>query len=94
MRLINRYTEKLLNRLFFRNYSHNLLWELQIRARNESADYITKNMPRAMIWQSSRDIISHGINESKNSGLIGGCGVASGGTINNISSLVPKNQLV
>lgn len=94
MRFINRYSEKLLNRLFFRNYSHNLLWELQIRARDESVDYITKNMPRAMIWQSSRDIISHGIDESNNSGLIAEFGVASGGTINIISSLVPKNQLV
>jgi len=94
MRIISRFSEKLLNRLFFRNYAHNLFWEMQVRSRNESVDYILKNMPNAMIWHSAKEIISHGIEESQNEGLIAEFGVASGGTVNIISSLISKNKTV
>jgi hypothetical protein len=57
-------------RIFYRYYSQNLLYELQIRARNEAVDYIQGNMNDAMIWESQKDIINHAKRESSENGLV------------------------
>ena len=83
--------ERFFRRFFYKYYSQNLLYELQIRARNEAVDYIQENMSDAMIWETQIDIMRHGISSSDINGLFLEFGVATGKSINLISSLVSKN---
>ena len=61
--------ERFFRRFFYKYYSQNLLYELQIRARNEAVDYIQENMSDAMIWETQIDIMRHGISSSDINGF-------------------------
>ena len=40
--------------IYYKYYAQNLLYELQIRARNESVDYIQENMKDAVIFDNQK----------------------------------------
>lgn len=44
--------QRLMRRIIYKNYGRNLLYQLQLRALNEAADYAQANMPEAMIFES------------------------------------------
>jgi hypothetical protein len=94
MKQRKRLIERLVRRIFYRYYSQNLLYELQIRARNEAVDYIQGNMNDAMIWESQKDIINHAKRESSENGLVAEFGVATGKSVNLIASLFADDQTV
>ena len=44
--------EAFVRRLYYKYFSQNILYELQIRARNEAVDYVQKNMNDAVIFEN------------------------------------------
>ncbi len=86
--------QRLLDRFFYKYYARNLLYELQMRARSESADFVQTEMPEAQIFRTHRDIIHFAINNSPTDGLFLEFGVATGNTISEIASIVPGGTTV
>ena len=50
----NRLAERLVRKFFYKYYARNLLYELQIRARASSVDYIEANMAEAMLYPNRK----------------------------------------
>ena len=46
--------EAFVRRLYYKYFSQNILYELQIRARNEAVDYVQKHMNDAVIFESQK----------------------------------------
>ena len=86
--------QRLLNRFFYKYYARNLLYELQMRARSEAADFVQAEMPEAQIFQTHRDIIHFAVKNSASDGLFLEFGVATGNTIGEIASSAPTGKTV
>tara|TARA_Y100000052_G_scaffold27554_2_gene36269 strand:- start:12411 stop:13133 length:723 start_codon:yes stop_codon:yes gene_type:complete len=82
-----------LRRIVYKNYGHNLLYQLQLRALNESVDYVQANMPEAMIYESFTDYLRAAIKEAPADGQILEFGVAGGNSIRKIAALAPNRQV-
>ena len=48
--------EAFVRRLYYKYFSQNILYELQIRARNEAVDYVQNNMNDAVIFESQKAV--------------------------------------
>ena len=86
--------ESLVRRLYYKYFSQNILYELQIRARNEAADYVQKNMNDAVIFESQKEIIKYAIQNCAQKENYLEFGVATGRSINIIASFVPDSAKV
>lgn len=86
-------TERLVRRFFYKYYARNLFYELQLRARKSSADYVEKNMPDVVIFWHLRGILQYCMTESPDSGLVLEFGVAGGKSINIIADLVGGREV-
>tara|TARA_Y100001936_G_scaffold254034_1_gene323868 strand:+ start:28356 stop:29042 length:687 start_codon:yes stop_codon:yes gene_type:complete len=86
--------QRLLDRFFYKFYARNLLYELQLRARSEAADFVQAEMPEAQIFSAHRDIILFAIKNSAPDGLFLEFGVATGNTMGEIASGVPNGKTV
>ena len=58
-----RLTERLFRRVYYKYFARNLLYELQIRARASSADYVEAHMSEAIIFERHPNILQYGIEE-------------------------------
>ncbi|MEM7653494.1 MAG: TylF/MycF/NovP-related O-methyltransferase [Pseudomonadota bacterium] len=74
------YTERLIRRIYYKYFGRNVFYELQIRARNEAADYISNHLHTAVIYERNNDMLRDGIRDCVD-GAILEFGVASGGSI-------------
>lgn len=79
------FSERLVRRFFYKYYARNLLYELQLRARRTSADYVEARMQDAIIFSSLREILEFCVERASAEGLILEFGVAGGGSINIIA---------
>lgn len=79
-------TERLVRRVFYKYYARNLLYELQLRARNTSADYVEAHMQNAVIFWTLKDILNFCMNRAPKDGLVLEFGVATGNTTNIIAN--------
>ena len=86
--------EGLVRRLYYKYFSQNILYELQIRARNEAADYVQENMNEAIIFESQKEIIRYAIENCDRQENYLEFGVATGRSINMIASFVSNNTKV
>ena len=86
--------EGLVRRLYYKYFSQNILYELQIRARNEAADYVQENMNEAIIFESQKEIIGYAIENCDRQENYLEFGVATGRSINMIASFVSNNTKV
>ncbi len=86
--------ESFVRRLYYKYFSQNILYELQIRARNEAADYVQENMSDAVIFENQKEIIEYAIKNCERQENYLEFGVATGRSINIIASLVPNNTTV
>ena len=84
------FVQRLLRRVIYKNYGRNLLYQLQLRALNEAADYVQANMPEAMIFESHAAYISFLVEKSPAEGLMMEFGVAGGNSIRQIASRTAK----
>lgn len=79
-------TERLVRRIFYKYYARNLLYELQLRARSSSADYVEAHMQNAIIFWKLKDILNFCVDRAPKQGLIFEFGVATGNTTNIIAN--------
>jgi Macrocin-O-methyltransferase (TylF) len=77
-------TERLVRRVYYKYFARNLLYELQMRARAEAADYAQAYMTDALIFEKCGALLQFCLNEAP-AGAILEFGVAGGGTINQIA---------
>ena len=86
--------EAFVRRLYYKYFSQNILYELQIRARNEAVDYVQNNMNDAVIFESQKEIIEYAIKNCRQQGNYLEFGVATGRSINTIASFIPNGAKV
>jgi hypothetical protein len=77
-------TERLVRRVYYKYFARNLLYELQMRARAEAADYAQAHMSDALIFERAGALLRFCLEEAP-AGAILEFGVAGGGTINQIA---------
>lgn len=94
MKVKRNLAQRLLDRFFYKYYSRNLLYELQMRARSEAADFVQAEMPQAQIFSTHRDIIRFAVKNAATDGLYVEFGVATGNTIKEIAISVPTDIIV
>ena len=86
--------DSLVRRIYYKYFSQNILYELQIRARNEAADYVQQFMSDAIIFESQRDIIKFALDNCPEHENYLEFGVATGKSINIIASFLPPESKV
>jgi hypothetical protein len=94
MRTRRTLSERLIQRFFYKYYARNLLYELQVRARAEAADYVQAHMAEAQIFTSHQRIVAHAVSNAAPDGLFLEFGVATGNTIREIAAHAPKGATV
>jgi hypothetical protein len=88
------FSERLVQRFFYKYYARNLLYELQTRARAESADYVQQQMQEARIFTSHRSLVEFAAQGASAQGLFLEFGVATGNTIRQIAASAPPGTTV
>ena len=83
------FLQRLMRRVIYKNYGRNLLYQLQLRALNEAADYVQANMPEAMIFETYGAYIAHLVDKAQRDGLFLEFGVAGGNSIRLIAARAP-----
>ena len=86
-------TERLVRRIFYKYYARNLLYELQLRARRSSADYVEECMKDAVIFWRLNEILEFCLNRAPQQGLILEFGVAGGKSINIIADIAKNREV-
>lgn len=86
--------QRLLDRFVYKYFARNVLYELQMRARSEAADFIQAEMPHAQIFMTHRDIIRFAVKNAAEDGLYLEFGVATGNTLNEIANAAPAAKIV
>lgn len=87
-------SERLIQRFFYKYYSRNLLYELQLRARSEAADYVQQHMAEARIFTAHKHIVEFAVRHAAPQGLFLEFGVATGNTIREIATHAPRDITV
>ena len=87
-------SERLIQRFFYKYYARNLLYELQLRARDEAADYVQDHMASAQIFTTHPAIIEYAVTNAPAGGLFMEFGVATGNTIRQIAEHAPSGATV
>lgn len=85
--------ERLVRKFFYKYYARNLFYELQLRARRSSADYVEENMPEVVIFWTLKEILQFCLRESPASGLVLEFGVAGGKSINIIADYAENREV-
>jgi hypothetical protein len=94
MKLRKLFSDRLIQRFFYKYYSRNVLYELQLRARSEAADYVQQNMADARIFMGHQQIIEFAVRNAPSQGLFLEFGVATGNTVREIAAHVPAGVTV
>ena len=94
MKIRRLFSERLIQRFFYKYYSRNLLYELQLRARSEAADYVQEHMAEARIFVAHQQIIEFAVRNATSNGLFLEFGVATGNTVREIAAHVPTGVTV
>ena len=82
------FIQRLVRRVFYRFYARNLLFELQVRARSDSADYVEAHMTAASLYENADEYLRDLVQRAPDGALLE-FGVATGGTINQIARAAP-----
>ena len=87
------FSERLVRRFFYKYYARNLFYELQLRARQSSADYVETHMQDAVIFWSLSEILTYCVERAPKNGLILEFGVGGGKSINAIADAVVNREV-
>ena len=79
-----------MRKFFYKYYARNLLYELQIRARASSVDYIEANMADAMLFPNRKALFSHCMAGALDEGMILEFGVAEGASTRQLAAMTPR----
>jgi hypothetical protein len=85
-------TERLVRRVYYKYFARNLLYELQMRARAEAADYVQARMTDAVIFERPGALLRFCLAEAP-AGAILEFGVAGGHSIRQIAEAVSGRQV-
>lgn len=80
--------QRLVRRVFYKYYARNLLFELQVRARADSADYVQAHMTEARVFEDGDAFLRDGLSRAPD-GAILEFGVAGGRSITVLAEAVP-----
>lgn len=88
MKYISKYVEKMLNQnnVLQRSLELNLRHQLMKRSTDEGVEFVIKNMPKALIFETREAILDFALKQVKVDGLYLEFGVWKGESINHISS--------
>jgi len=86
----NRLAERLVRKFFYKYYARNLLYELQIRARALSVDYIQANMADAMMFPNRKAMFAHCMQTAPAEGLVLEFGVAQGASTRQLAGMTQR----
>jgi hypothetical protein len=78
-------SERLYRRLFLKYHGRYLITELQLRARQQSVDYITAEMGDASIFEDRWALLRYAAGEAPAEGLMIECGVADGASLRHLA---------
>ena len=81
------FLQRLVRRIYYKYYARNLLFELQIRARADSADYVQAHMAEATVFESGDAFRLHCLARAAK-GAVLEFGVASGRSITVLANAV------
>jgi len=87
-------TERLVQRVYYKYFARNLLYELQMRARKSSADYVEAHMADAVIFRQHSQMVAYAIEICPAEGLCMEFGVATGNTISMIADELGPDRIV
>jgi hypothetical protein len=73
--------ERLVRRFYYKYFARNLLYSLQLRAREQSADYVEQHMADAILFDERDDLLTYCLAQSPAEGLLLEFGVEKGGSI-------------
>jgi hypothetical protein len=82
--------ERLLRRFYYKYFGRNLLYTLQIRAREQSADYVEQHMADAAMFETRDDLLAHCLAIAPKDGLLLEFGVEKGASIRMLAKLTPR----
>jgi hypothetical protein len=82
--------ERLLRRFYYKYFGRNLLYPLQIRARDQSADYVEQHMFDAAMFETRESLLAHSLALAPSEGLLLEFGVEKGGSIRALAKLTPR----
>jgi predicted O-methyltransferase YrrM len=78
-------SERLYRRFFLKYHGRYLITELQLRARQQSVDYITAEMGDALIFEDRWALLRYAASEALAGGLMLECGVADGASLRHLA---------
>jgi hypothetical protein len=73
-------------RFYYKYFARNLLYALQLRAREQSADYVEQHMPDAIMFEERDDLLTYCLRQAPAEGLLLEFGVEKGGSIRALAS--------
>lgn len=79
------FSERLVRRLYYKYFARNILYDLQMRARAQSADYAEAHMADAVLFEDATKMLKYCIRRAPQ-GAVLEFGVADGGSITQIAS--------
>ena len=82
------FIQRFVRRVFYKYYARNLMFELQMRARADSADYAEAHMAEAIMFESSEAFLRHCLSRAP-AGAILEFGVADGRTVTILGEAAP-----
>jgi hypothetical protein len=85
--------DRIVRRVFYKNYARNLYYELQLRARRSSADYVENHMQDAVIFWRLSEMLEYCLEQAHTDGLLLEFGVAGGNSINIIAEIACDREV-
>ncbi len=82
--------ERLVRRFYYKYFARNLLYALQLRAREQSADYVEQHMPDAMMFEERDELLTFCVASAPAEGLVLEFGVEKGGSIRQLAASTPR----
>ncbi len=84
--------ERLVRRFYYKYFARNLLYSLQLRAREQSADYVERHMADAILFEERDDLLTYCLEQAPAEGLVLEFGVEKGGSIRALAAATLRDQ--
>jgi predicted O-methyltransferase YrrM len=85
-------SERLYRRFMLKYHGRYLITELQLRAREQSVDYITAEMGDALIFEDRWALLRYAASEAPGEGLMLECGVADGASLRHLAGAMSARR--
>jgi hypothetical protein len=84
------WSERLYRRFFLKYHGRYLITDLQMRAKQQSLDYIEAEMGDALIFADRWDLLAFAAREAPETGLLIECGVADGASLRHLAGATAR----